>query len=749
MPPSLNVTKRDGTKQPLDLNRFHKVVAFACEGVSGVSASEIELKSQIQFFANMKTSDIQETLIKAAAGLISEDTPNYQYVAGRLVNYHLRKQVYGQFEPIRLYDHVKGLVKKKLYDPNLLVWFSEDEFDYLDRIIKHHRDDLLTYAGMEQFRGKYLVQDRTSRKIFETPQIVYILIAATLFATYPKDTRMKWIKDYYDAISQHEISLPTPILAGVRTPLRQYSSCTLIECADSLPSIIATTGAIVKYVSARAGIGIGAGMIRAVDSKVKGGAVSHTGVRPYYKLFESATKSASQGGVRAGKATLNFHFFHYEFEDLIVLKNNKGTEDTRIRGMDYCIQLNLLFYKRYLAGENITLFSPHDVPELMEAFYSNAPNFEELYIAAENSRVRKKTIPAVEMMESIVAERISTGRVYIMNIDHCNDHSSFIAAKAPIRMTNLCTEVMITTKPSEALDDPAGEIALCILAALNLGAVKSLLDFERLATLVVRGLNQLIDYQEYPVLAAKTATLARRPVGVGLMNFAYWMAKNGMTYSNPDLNKIDEMAEAWSYWIIKASADLAEETGACPKNDETKYSLGIVPLDTYKKSLDSIVTRQPTMPWEELRQQLKRTGIKNSTLLTGMPGESSSQTINATSGFDAVRSLVTTKQSQDNVSSQVVPEIRRLKNEYELLWDIQSMDGTVQIIATMTKWMDQSISMNTSYNPAHYEGNEVPESVVTKDILNAYKYGVKTHYYLNALAVSNEGAEEECEACSV
>ena len=744
----ITVIKRDGSKQPLDLDKFHKVVSHACEGITGVSASEVELKSHIQFYNNIKSSDIQETLIKAAANLISEDTPNYQHVAGRLINYHLRKQVYGSYTPPSLREHVERVSGKGLYDNEILSYYDDDEWDKLDKIVKHTRDEHLTFAAMEQFRGKYLVQDRSTNEIFETPQFAYILIAAVLFHEYPKQERLEWIKRYYDAISMQEITLATPVIAGIRTPERQYASCTLIECGDSRDSIKATTNAIVDYVSARAGIGIGAGGIRAVDSSVQGGAKIHTGVRPFYRMFQSAVKSCSQGGIRGGAATLNYMFWHYEFEDLIVLKNGKGTDENRLRQMDYCIQLNRLFYQRYLEGGNITFFSPHDVPELYEAFFSDQDKFEELYQRAENNtRLRKKTLSAKEVFETILDERFTTGRVYTMNVDHANTHGSFRPELAPIRMTNLCVEITLPTVPVSL--DGSGEIALCILSAINMGAVRDDQHLEELCRLAVHALNCLIDFQEYPQEQAKRATEKRRPLGIGISNLAYWLAKNDMSYTNCDYDQLDEFFEAYSYYLIKASSEATKYHGACPGYDDTKYSQGIVPLDTYKADVDQLTSRKPTKDWDGLRKMIQRDKMANSTLMAGMPSETSSQAANATSGFDPIRSLITVKQSKDGVLSQVVPEYWKLKNKYEPLWEIKDARSMIYVAAVAQKWMDQSISTNTSYNPLHYPNQKVPQSILGRDVLTAYKFGLKTLYYNNTNDQAGEEQVEDCESCKL
>ena len=726
------VIKRDGTRETLDIEKLHKVVFYACEGINGVSASEVEIKSQIQFFDGIETSDVQETLIKSAADLISEETPNYQWVAGRLINYHLRKMVYGKFDPDDLLDLVKKNVDLGFYDPQILETYTKAEFNKLNKYIKHDRDDTLTYAAMEQFRGKYLVQNRVTKKIFETPQMAYMLIAMTLFQSYPAESRLKWVKEYYDAISTFDISLPTPVMAGVRTPQRQFSSCVLIETDDSLDSINATTSSIVKYVSQKAGIGIGAGRIRALGSPIRSGDAYHTGVIPFYKMFQSATRSCSQGGVRNGAATLYYPIWHLEVEDLLVLKNNKGTEDNRVRHMDYGVQFNKLMYERLLSGGSITLFSPSDVPGLYESFFEDQEQFKYLYEKAEvHPNIRKKTIPAIELFSMFMEERKNTGRIYLMNVDHANTHSSFNEKEAPVHQSNLCCEINLPTKPLKDFNDEEGEIALCTLSAINWGKITKPEDFEKPCELAVRGLDALLDYQNYPVKAAELATMYRRPLGIGIINLAYWLAKNNTTYENPDLNLLDEYAEAWSYYLIKASCNLAKEQGPPHGVAETKYGQGIVPIDTRKLDVDELVEFVERQDWKSLRQELAEHGIRNSTLMALMPSETSAQIANATNGIEPPRSFVSVKQSKDGVLKQVVPGIHKLKSKYNLLWEQKSPEGYLKICAILQKYIDQGISVNTSYNPQFFDDEKIPMSAMIQDLLMFYKYGGKQLYYFN------------------
>jgi len=738
----INIVKRDGSKELLDLEKLHKVIFYACDDITGVSPSQVELNSHISFYNGMTTSEIQETMIKAAADLISEETPNYQLVAGRLISYHLRKEAYGQFEVPHIYDIVKENISNKMYDKSLTSWYSAKEFNQMNKWIDHKRDENYTYAAMEQFRGKYLVQDRFTGKIFETPQIALMLIGATLFHKYPREERLTWVKDFYDSVSKFEISLPTPVMAGVRTAIRQFSSCVLIEAGDSLDSINATAGAIVKYVSKRAGIGIGAGSIRAHGSSINGGHATHTGVIPFFKHFQSAVRSCSQGGVRGGAATLYYPIWHLEVEDLLVLKNNKGTEDNRIRHLDYGVQFNKVFYERLLNGEDITLFSPSDVPELWEPFFTNVDEFRTLYEAAERkTSIRKKKVSAIDLFSSFMQERKDTGRIYLMNVDHANEHGSFRPDLAPIKQSNLCCEIDLPTRPLEGINDPGGEISLCTLAAINWGNIKDPQGFERPAEILVRALDELLDYQDYPVLAAERSTMNRRPLGVGIINFAYWMAKNDMTYTDPNLEMVDEWTEAWSYYLIKASNDLAKEKESCKLNYQTKYSQGIVPCDTYKKEVDELVPHNPKMDWDTLRADLKEHGIRNSTLMALMPSETSSQISNATNGIEPPRALVSIKQSKHGVLKQVVPSIFKLKNKYELLWDQKSPKGYLSICAVLQKYVDQGISVNTSYNPQFFEDEKIPMSELLTDLITFYKYGGKQLYYFNTY----DGATDEVE----
>lgn len=730
---SIQVTKRNGSREALDLDKIHRVISWAAEGLNNVSVSQVEIKSHIQFYDGIKTADIHETIIKAAADLISEEAPDYQYMAARLAIFHLRKRAYGQFEPPHLYQHVTTMVADNRYDKHLLEDYSEEEFNQMNDFMDHWRDMNFSYAAVKQLEGKYLVQNRVTGDVYESAQFLYVLVAACLFAKYPKEQRLDYIRRFYDAASLFKISLPTPIMAGVRTPTRQFSSCVLIECGDSLDSINATASAIVKYVSQRAGIGINAGRIRALGSPIRNGEAFHTGCIPFFKYFQTAVKSCSQGGVRGGAATLFYPLWHLEVESLLVLKNNRGVEENRVRHLDYGVQFNKLMYQRLIKDQHITLFSPSDVPGLYDAFFADQDEFERLYVQYEaDDSIRKKRIKAIELFSLFMQERAGTGRIYLQNVDHTNTHSPFDPKVAPIRQSNLCLEIALPTKPLSHVNDPEGEIALCTLSAFNLGAIESLDDFAELAELSVRALDSLLDYQDYPVPAAWNATNGRRTLGIGVINLAYYLAKNGVKYSDGSANGlVHRTFEAMQYYLLKASNNLAKEKGACPKFNETTYSQGIMPVDTYKKDIDQICNEPLHYDWDALRTSIKAHGLRNSTLSALMPSETSSQISNATNGIEPPRGHISVKSSKDGVMKQVVPDYENLKDAYELLWDIPSNKGYLELVAIMQKFIDQTISANTNYDPSKFESSRVPMKQLIQDLLYAYKLGVKTLYYHN------------------
>ena len=762
------VVKRNGEVEELNLDKIHFMVEHACKDLAGVSESQVEMNANLQFFDGIKTSDIQEILIRSANDLITLDAPNYQFVAARLLLFGLRKSVYGHHPDSApsLFTHVNQCVERGVYDPGLLKAYNSDEWNKIDTFQRRDRDLLFTYAGLRQVVDKYLVQDRSTGQVYETPQQMYIMIAATLFQNYPKKVRLDYVQRYYDAISKHKINIPTPVMAGVRTPLRQFASCVLVDVDDTLDSIFSSDMAIGYYVAQRAGIGINAGRIRGINSKIRGGEVQHTGVVPFLKKFESTVRCCTQNGIRGGSATVHFPIWHQEIEDIIVLKNNKGTEDNRVRKLDYSIQLSKLFYARFINNEDISLFSPHSVPGLYDAFGTDS--FDSLYTKYEKDEsIPRTTINAQELILSLLKERAETGRIYLMNIDHCNSHSSF---KDKVNMSNLCQEITLPTDPINHIDEDAGEIALCILSAINVGKLKSLDEMENLTDLAVRGLEELIDYQEYPVQAARRSTLARRSLGIGFIGLAHYLAKKGFKYSDKEAwEATHALTESFQYNLLKASNEIAKEKGACAAFDRTKYADGILPIDTYKTDLDELVAPEYKYDWDSLRTSIKEHGLRHSTLSAQMPSESSSVVSNATNGIEPPRAYLSIKKSKKGPLKQIVPQYNSLRNDYTLLWDMPSNEGYINIVAVMQKFFDQAISGNWSYNPENYPNNEVPVSVMANDLLTTYKYGWKTSYYQNTydekkdpdaaedttrklediLAEIEAGNEAECDACNV
>ena len=732
MEESMNVIKRDGTAVPLNLDKVHKMVELACEGLTGVSESQVEMNANIQFFEGIKTSEIQEILIRSASDLISMDTPNYQYVAARLLLFDVRKQVFPEWADEigypHLHDHVQRCAEAGVYDAAILNKYSPPEWDLLNSFIDHERCMGFTYAGLRQIVDKYLVQDRSTGILYETPQYMYIMVAATLFQDYPKNSRLEYVQRYYTATSKGKINLPTPVLAGVRTPMRQFASCVLVDVDDTLDGIFSSDMAIGKYVAQRAGIGINAGRIRGINSKIRSGEVQHTGVVPFLKKFESTVRCCTQNGIRGGSATVHFPIWHQEIEDILVLKNNKGTEDNRVRKLDYSIQISKLFYARFMGNKEISLFSPHDVPKLYDSF--GTESFDDLYVKYENdSSVPRKTIPAQELFFSLLKERSETGRIYIMNIDHCNSHSSF---KDKVNMSNLCQEITLPTDPINHIDDKGGEIALCILSAINVGKVTQLDQMEELCDLAVRGLEELIDYMQYPVAAARRSTIARRSLGIGYIGLAHYLAKQGLKYDDPKAwQSVHDLTEAFQYYLLRASNELAKERGACQGFDRTKYSDGVLPIDTYKQEVDELVPNKLNYDWDSLRTSITTHGLRHSTLSAQMPSESSSVVSNATNGIEPPRDFLSVKKSKKGPLKQIVPGFPHLKNNYTLLWDMKDNDGYIKVTAVIQKFLDQAISGNWSYNPENYPDNDVPMSVMTKDLITTYKYGWKTSYYQN------------------
>ena len=735
----IKVVKRNGSMEPLNLEKMHIMAERACENLAGVSASQVEIQSGIQFYDGITTAEIQNILIKSASDLITLDNPNYQFVAARLMLFALRKGLYGKLETIpHLHDHIKECVERGLYDTTVLDKYSDEEINEINGIIDHDRDFLFTYAGLRQVFDKYLVQDRSSGEVYETPQQMYIMIAATLFANYPKETRISYVQRYYNSISKHKLNIPTPVMAGVRTPLRQFASCVLVDIDDTLDSIFSSDMAIGKYVAQRAGIGINAGKIRGINSKIRGGEVQHTGVIPFLKKFEATVRCCTQNGIRGGSATVHFPIWHQEIEDIIVLKNNKGTEDNRVRKLDYSIQISKLFYERFIKNQDISLFSPHNCPDLFESFGTD--RFDELYCGYElDESIPRKTIAAQELFLAILKERAETGRIYIMNIDHCNSHSSFIDK---VSMSNLCQEITLPTTPLQHIDKE-GEIALCILSAVNVGKVQSDKELESLCDLAVRALDEIIDYQEYPVAAAEISTKARRSLGIGYIGLAHYFAKLGFAYDSQEAwDAAHTLTESFQYFLLKASNQLAKEKGACEYFDRTKYSLGQLPIDTYKRDVDEITTVAYQHDWDSLRNDIKTHGLRHSTLSAQMPSESSSVVSNATNGIEPPRDYLSIKKSKKGPLKQVVPQYSKLKNSYTLLWNMKDNQGYINVVSVMQKFFDQAISGNWSYNPENYPNNEVPVSVMAQDLLTTYKYGWKTSYYQNTHDMKSDEMEE-------
>ena len=735
------VKKRDGRIESLDLDKMHLMVEEACTGLAGVSASQVEMKSGIQFYSGITTGEIQEILIRSASDLIDLDHPNYQFVAARLLLFSIRKNLYGKMREMpSLENHIYSCTSIDVYDKEIFDKYSKEEISKADGYVDHDRDFIFTYAGLRQVADKYLVQDRSNSGVYETPQFMYIMIALTIFAEYPKETRMSYVKRYYDAISKHRLNIPTPIMAGVRTPLRQFASCVLVDVDDTLDSIFSSDMAIGKYVAQRAGIGINAGRIRGINAKIRGGEVQHTGVVPFLKKFEATVRCCTQNGIRGGSATVHFPIWHQEIEDIIVLKNNKGTEDNRVRKLDYSIQISKIFYERFIANGEISLFSPHDVPGLYDSFGTDG--FDDLYVGFERDEsVPRKTIGAQELILNILKERAETGRLYIMNIDHCNTHSSF---KDKINMSNLCQEITLPTDPISHIDDESGEIALCILSAINVGKVKSDEELEDLCDLSVRSLEELIDYQEYPVAAAERATKARRSLGVGFIGLAHYLAKLGYAYDSQEAwDAVHGLSESFQYYLLKSSNQIAKEKGWCHDFGRTKYADGILPIDTYKNDVDEVSSQELVHDWESLRASISTHGLRHSTLSAQMPSESSSVVSNATNGIEPPRDYLSIKKSKKGPLKQIVPQYGSLKNNYTLLWEMESNRGYINIVAVMQKFFDQAISGNWSYNPENYPDNEVPVSTMAQDFLTTYKYGWKTSYYQNTNDMKTDEVEEE------
>lgn len=741
----MQVTKRNGEKEDFSVEKIHKVVEWATKGINGVSLSDIEMNANLSIYDGIHSEEIHRIIIKSANDLISKQAPNYQYVAARLLNMQLRKRVWGGMEPTDFLLFIQRNIDNGIYDPGIQKKWSDEQIDAFGKYICHGRDDQYTYAGLQQLIDKYLVKNRSTGEIYETPQFAYMCIAMCLFDT------MDDVKCAYDAYSTFKINLPTPIMAGVRTNIRQFASCVLVDVDDNLDAIFSSIHAVGKYTARRAGIGLNIGRMRPINSPIRGGEVIHTGLIPYLKNFESCVKSTSQNGLRGGSATVHVPFWHYEIEDIMVLKNNAGTDDNRVRKLDYSVQFCKLFYDRLIANEDITLFSPHEAKGLYEAFGNNE-KFEELYLKYENARSLKfkKKVPARTIATIFARERLETGRIYCMNIDNANEHGSW---NVPVYMSNLCQEIIHPTRPIYSIDDDHGEIGICILSALNLLELNGEKDIENACNMAVRTLDSVIDYQSYPVLAGENFTKARRSLGIGVTNLAGFLAKNKLLYGDQlALQLIHETMEQIQWHLISASCELAKERGKCPKFDETKYAQGLLPIDWYKKEIDELVEPVYNMDWEELRERVKIYGLRHSTLSAQMPCESSSVIQNSTNGQEPVRSLLTSKKAKNGVLKQLVPNYHMRKNFYTMAWELESNKPLLDTAAVMQKFIDMSMSTNLYYNYAHYEGGNIPLSVLIKDQLYGYKYGLKNFYYANTPDGDGETEKDmNCEsgACAI
>ena len=744
----MEVTKRNGIRVPFDAEKVNETIHLCCEGLSGVSASDVAMKAELHLFDGIKTADIQNALIESAYDLTTEEKPNYSIVAGRLLMFDIRKRVYDKYDPDPLLTIIKQNVSTGWYDKDILDKYSEEDINYFDSVIEHERDMDLPYAAALTYEKKYLIKDKNTKEVFETPQVAIMLISMCLFSVEGVENRNKKVVDFYEAVSTQKVSLPTPIMAGVRSPTRQFSSCCLIDADDSLDSINAGGNAIVKYASKRAGIGINGGRIRALGSKIRNGEASHTGVTNFYKKFQADLHSCSQGGLRNSAATLNFPWWHKEAETILVLKNNKGTEDNRVRHMDYVMQLNRLLYKRAKNNEYVSLFSPSDVRELYDLFYQDQDKFEAKYLELEaDSSVPRKQVRALDLFSLLAKERSGTGRIYGMNVDHANNSGSFNPNKSLIYMTNLCCEVLLPTKPLDNINDENGEIALCTLAAFNLGNV-SVRELPHLSMLLVEALDNLLDYQDYPVKAAEKNKL-RRTLGIGVINYAYWLAKNKLKYSDKEaLKATHELFEAVQYNLISASNKLAEQKGECAWHSDTKFSQGLLPIDWYNKGVDKLGDFKYNYDWEELRERIGKYGVRNSTLMALMPSETSSLISSATNGIEPPRSAMSIKSGKDGKMKVIVPEYQTLKDYYEFVWDLTDNKHYLSLVAIMQKFVDQSISANTNYDPSWWDNKKVPVQRVLQDMFYAYSVGVKTLYYHNTRDGRGQESEDTDDGCA-
>jgi ribonucleoside-diphosphate reductase alpha chain len=734
----ITVVKRSGERVPLDISKIQRQVAYDCKGIDGVSPSMIEIKAQIELHDGMTTETIDELLLKAMVDLIDEtenpeiNNTNYQYVAGRQKVSMLRKEVYGTYTPPALYDIVKKNVEVGMYTPELLEWYTEDEWKIIDLFIDHAKDEEYTYAAIAQLAEKYLVQNRATGQIYETPQVRYAIAAATAFHNEPKEKRLKYVKEYYECASDGHFTLATPVLAGLGTPTKQFSSCVLISSDDTLDSIFASGEMMAKYASKRAGIGLELGRIRPVGAPIRNGEIKHTGMIPFLKKWFADLRSCSQGGIRNASCTVTFPVWHAQFEDLIVLKNNQGTEEVRVRQMDYSVVVNKMFWNRYRKGENITLFDPHEVPDLYQAYYRDSKEFETLYLKYEQDKTKKKKVLSAEdvFKNGILKERTDTGRIYLVNIDNVINQGPFDTRLDPIYQSNLCQEILLPTKPFQRIEDPEGRIALCTLGSINWGAFSKPQDMRKACRVLVRSLSNLLNYQDFLSIQSKLANEDFEPLGVGITNLAYWHAKRSYKYGETDaLAEVKRWMEHQAYYLTETSVELAQEKGPCGRSQYTYYGKGVFPWERRSEGVNELTDFTPSMDWEPLRERLKQYGIRNATLMAVAPVESSSVVLNSTNGIEMPMELISVKESKAGSFVQVVPEYRRLKNRYQLMWDQQDCNAYLKTSAVLAAYIDQSLSTNTFYNPAFFPGGKVPGTLVAKNLMLAYKWGLKTIYY--------------------
>ena len=734
----ITVVKRNGQKVPLDISKIQRQVAFGCRGIDGVSPSMIEIKAQIELHDGMTTETIDELLLKAMVDLIDEtenpetNNTNYQYVAGRQRVSMLRKEVYGEYDPPKLYSIVQTNVSAGMYTTELLEWYTEDEWNIIDLFIDHSKDEDYTYAAIAQLAEKYLVQNRATGQIFETPQVRYAIAAATAFHNEPKETRLKLIKEYYECASDGHFTLATPVLAGLGTTTKQFSSCVLISSDDTLDSIFAAGEMMAKYASKRAGIGLEIGRIRPLGAPIRNGEIKHTGMIPFLKKWFADLRSCSQGGIRNASCTVTFPVWHYQFEDLIVLKNNQGTEEVRVRQMDYSVVVNKMFWNRYKNNETMSLFDPSEVPDLYEAYYRDSDEFERLYLKYEADKsIKKKVVSAEEVFKNgILKERTDTGRIYLVNIDNVINQGPFDTKVDPIYQSNLCQEILLPTRPFQRIEDPEGRIALCTLGSINWGAFTNPQQMRKCCRVLVRSLSNLLNYQDFLSIQSKLANTDFEPLGVGITNLAYWHAKRNLKYGQPEaLAEVKRWTEHQAYYLTEASVELAQERGPCGRSEFTYYGKGVFPWERRSKNVDELTDFTPSMDWEPLCERMKKYGIRNATLMAVAPVESSSVVLNSTNGIEMPMEMISIKESKAGSFVQVVPEYKRLKNRYQLMWDQTDCIDYLKTAAVLAAYVDQSLSTNTFYNPAHFPEGKIPGTLIAKNLMLAYRWGIKTVYY--------------------